>query len=84
MQTTTMPATTTYEAPTIELREDWAFDESEAGPIVVIGAAALALIAAYGGAVAAASFLCRDNGGVRTMDMSYFPNPSLKVECNVG
>jgi hypothetical protein len=58
-----------------------AFDaEADVAPIIVVGGAALALIAAFGGAAAAARWSCGSRG-VQSWSMRYFPTPRLSVTC---
>ncbi len=54
--------------------------EADVAPIVIVGGAALALIAAFGGAAAAARWSCGSRG-VASWKMRYFPLPRLTVTC---
>jgi len=53
---------------------------NEVGPLLLLGAAALALIAVFGGITAACKYMCSPKT-VKTCNMDYFPTPKLKTSC---
>lgn len=53
---------------------------NEPGPLLLLGAAALALIAAFGGAAAACKYMCSPKT-VKSCSMKYFPLPELNATC---
>ncbi|MGL5864524.1 MAG: hypothetical protein ACRCYX_01455 [Dermatophilaceae bacterium] len=59
---------------------DYKADINEIGPLLLIGAAALALIAVMGSVAAACKYMCSPKT-VKTCSMKYFPAPEMKVSC---